>query len=183
MAKVPVDWDQYLHETLDALINGGLLLTSVDPNGKPNPMTIGWAAFGIFWGHPVVTVMVRPSRYTFACIEATGDFTVSVPYRSLSDKVIYCGTTSGRDVDKFDHCAFTPETSDEIASPGIAQCGVIYYCEVVHTNDVQPPRLDSEIDRTCYPSGDYHRFYHGVLKATVADPDFAHRYRQEASSG
>ena len=181
MAKVEVDWKEFLAETLDALVNGGLLLTSVDPKGKPNPMTIGWAAFGIMWGYPTATVMVRPSRYTFGCIENTGDFTISVPYRSLSEQVIYCGTTSGRDVDKFAECGFSPVQREEISSPGIAQCGLIYYCQVAHANDVLPQQLDDDINRACYPSGDYHRFYHGIIKAVVADPDFAERYKQETS--
>ncbi len=181
MPKIPVEWNDYLSETLDALVNGGLLLTSLDSSGKPNPMTIGWAAFGVLWGHPVATVMVRPSRYTFGCIETTGDFTISVPYRSLSEQVIYCGTTSGRDVDKFAECSFTPVAAEGVSSPGISQCGLIYFCRVVHYNDVQPPQLDDDINRACYPSGDYHRFYHGVIKAVLADPDFADRYAREAA--
>ncbi|MBC7287585.1 MAG: flavin reductase, partial [Armatimonadetes bacterium] len=116
MPKVEVEWDSYLPQTCRALSSGGVLLTSVDANGKANPMTIGWAAFGVFWGYPVATVMVRPSRYTFGCIEVTGDFTVSVPYPDLADQVVYCGTTSGRDVDKFRECGFSPVSIEAIRS-------------------------------------------------------------------
>ena len=40
-----------------------------------NPMTIGWAQFGVVWGRPVVTVMVRKSRYTHSLMEQAQVFT------------------------------------------------------------------------------------------------------------
>lgn len=44
-----------------------------------NPMTIGWAQFGVIWGKPIVTVLVRKSRHTFGLMEQTDVFTISVP--------------------------------------------------------------------------------------------------------
>ncbi len=172
MAKVTVDWHRYLVRTLSDLNNGGLLLSSVSPMGKPNAMTIGWAAFGVMWGRPTAVVMVRPSRFTYECIEATRDFAVNVPYPRLSEAVKFCGTKSGRDLDKFTECSFTPLPIEGVRSPGIAECAVTYYCRVLHKNDVQPRELDEEVVRTCYPTGDYHRYYYGEIVAVVADPDF-----------
>lgn len=175
MAKSRVPWQQYLQQTLDALGRSGLLLTSIDSKGRPNAMTIGWASFGIQWGQPILTVMVRPSRYTFGCIEMTNDFVVSVPYASLDEQVLFCGTNSGRDVDKFSECRFTLLPTEAVRSPGIAECGVNYYCRVVHRNDVLESQLDAELKSSAYPQGDYHRFYAGLIEVVLADDDFAER--------
>lgn len=176
MPKSPVPWQQFVPEPLRALQDGGILLTSVDGTGRPNPMAIGWASLGIYWSQPILTVMVRPSRYTFGCIELTGDFTVSVPYPALAEKVTFCGTHSGRDTDKFHECGFTPVEADGVHSPGIEQCGLVFFCRCVHRNDVLPPHLDEGLVRACYPSGDFHRFYHGLIVETLADDDFAARF-------
>ncbi len=168
MAKEEVLWSEVLERTVDEL-GSGLLLTSLSEQGKPNAMAIGWASFGIMWGRPVAVVMVRPSRFTYECIEATRDFTISVPTPEMEEAVKFCGTRSGRDVDKFAECDFSPLAIDEVRSPGIEQCNIIYYCSVIHTNDVLPPELDEDVHRTCYPSGDYHRLYYGEIKLVLAD--------------
>lgn len=176
MSKVKVEWDRYLSQTLAGLREKGLLLSSVDSQGRPNAMAIGWASFGIEWSRPIATVMVRPSRYTFGCIELTNDFTISVPYSDLDEQVLFCGTASGRDVDKFAECGFDQVHVEGIRSPGIGQAGLIYFCRVVHRNDVLASQLDEEIQADAYPKGDYHRFYYGLIHAVLADEDFEERY-------
>lgn len=178
MAKISIPWSQSLHEPLLALQDGGLLLTSVDTKGKANPMTIGWASIGVYWGQPIVVVMVRPSRYTFGCVEMTNDFTVSVPYADLAEQVAFCGTKSGRNTDKFAECGFTPVKIDGVRSPGIDECGLVYFCRVVHRNDVLPTQLDEALVRACYPSDDFHRFYYGQIVEVLADEDFAQRFNR-----
>ncbi|HOK57321.1 MAG TPA: flavin reductase [bacterium] len=99
--KEKIDYREVLKETVEALENGLVLLVSVDKKGKPNPMAIGWGAMGEIWGKPVFIVLVRPSRYTYSLIEQTEDFSVNVADESMKDIVIYCGTVSGRNHDKF----------------------------------------------------------------------------------
>lgn len=168
MAKREIRWQDGVADALSALPEG-LLLTSLSADGKPNPMTIGWASWGILWGRPVAVVMVRPSRFTYGCIEATGDFTITVPGPELDDAVKFCGSRSGRDVDKFQHCGLSPLPCDAVKSPGIAEGRIIYYCTVIHRNDVLPDELAADVIRACYPSGDFHRFYYGEIKLVLAD--------------
>jgi len=70
--KVDFRYDECLKETLEVMGGRGLLLVSVDKDGKPNAMTIGWGTIGIIWGKPIFAVLVRPSRYTYGLIEETG---------------------------------------------------------------------------------------------------------------
>ena len=176
MAKVEVAYDRYIGQLLHSLQRPGALLVSLDGNGRPNAMTIGWAQIGIIWGRKILSVMVRPSRYTYGCIETTRDFTVCAPYADMAKHVACCGTESGRDHDKFAECGFTPLPSAAIKSPGIAECGLLYQCQVVNFADFVPDHLLPQVCTECYSSGDYHRIYFGEIMNVVADEDFAERF-------
>ena len=171
MAKLKVKPDTYLDETV-ARLPDGLLLASLDPQGQPNAMAIGWATLGIVWSRPMFVAMVRHSRYTFECIEATGDFTVNVPYPDMADAVELCGTVSGRDHDKFAECGFTAGQSPAVTSPYIDECGLVYECRVVQCTDVIPDNFDPAIISEFYGDGDFHRIYFGEILRTIADEDF-----------
>ena len=172
MPKIEVAWDDYLKETTDCLPDG-LLLASLDPEGKPNAMTIGWGTVGIVWGRPMFAVLVRPSRYTYECIEAIGDFTVNVPSPDMVDAVELCGTVSGRDHDKFAECGLTAGQSQTIISPYIDECELVYECQVVQHTDVVPENFAPEIIDQFYAGGDFHRIYFGEILRTLAEEDFA----------
>lgn len=150
------------------LSHEGILLASLDEHGKVNPMTIGWGVFGWIWGKPIFTVLVRPSRYTYGCLETTGDFTVNVQPAERKDAADFCGTVSGRIHDKMIEMNLTPLPSKRISSPGIAQCPVVFECTVVHKNDLVPDELTDEIKEQYYPAGDFHTIYFGqIVNITV----------------
>ncbi|MBD3180653.1 flavin reductase family protein [Candidatus Poribacteria bacterium] len=157
-----------MKETIELMANPGLLLVSVDSAGKPNAMTIGWGTIGIIWGKPIFTVLVRPSRYTYGLMEETGDFTVNVPNADMRDTVMFCGTKSGRDYDKFKENSLIAVPSKEIKSPGIEQCPIHYECKVVHKNDVLKEKLDGKIISSAYSGGDFHTIYYGEILAAYA---------------
>jgi len=171
MAKIEAPYDQHIPLLLKSLARGGALLVATDKDGRPNAMTIGWAQIGIIWGRRIMSVMVRPSRYTYGCVEASRDFTVCVPYPDQADAVLFCGTESGRDVDKFEECGFTAEPSHGLKSPTIAECGVCYECQVVNHADFVPEHLLPDVCEQCYNSGDYHRIYFGQILRVTADAD------------
>ena len=176
MAKIEVPFDQYMQQATAALTRDGALITSLDATGRPNTMTIGWGTLGVIWGKPIYVALVRPSRYTYGCLEATGDFTVNIPYPEQDEALVFCGTQSGRDHDKFAECGFTVLPSATVKSPGIGECGLIYECRIVHKNDVVPASLAPDI--TAYPRGDYHRMYSGEILAVRALPDAAALLKQ-----
>ncbi len=172
MPKIEVAWDDYLKETTDCLPDG-LLLASLDPDEKPNAMAIGWGSVGIIWSRPMFVVLVRPSRYTYECIEAIGDFTVNVPSPDMAEAVEFCGTVSGRDHDKFAECGLTAGQSQTIISPYIDECELVYECQVVQHTDVVPENFAPEIIDEFYAGGDFHRIYFGEILRTLAEEDFA----------
>jgi flavin reductase (DIM6/NTAB) family NADH-FMN oxidoreductase RutF len=167
MKMKEISLTQNLSETLATMGKHGLLLNSVGADGRPNTMTIGWGCAGTIWARPVFVVLVRPSRFTFANIDATGEFVVSVPAEDMHETCMYCGTASGRDVDKFAERGLTPTKAKAVEVPLIAQCVRHYECKVVHRNDVLDAEISPEIRADAYPQGNLHRLFYGhVLRVT-----------------
>jgi flavin reductase (DIM6/NTAB) family NADH-FMN oxidoreductase RutF len=136
-------------------------------------MTIGWGSMGSIWSIPVWIVLVRPSRYTYHCIEHSACFTVNVPPEGLSMACAVCGSKSGRDIDKFAACKLTACKSAQVLAPTVEECPIVYECQVVHSNDVIPAKLTTEILSGMYISGDFHRVYYGRILAAYAEENAA----------
>lgn len=162
-----VDLEMIIPEVMNKLNKPGLILGS----GKScNPMTIGWASYGIMWNKPVFTVMVRPVRYSFSLLEEDGDFTINVPSDTMKKEVGICGSKSGRDIDKIEACNFTTEQSHMVSVPFIKECPIYLECRTIFTNDVIAGSLKKEMIDMYYPHADLHRFYYGeILGAWVKE--------------
>lgn len=147
-------------ETIERLRGSGLLLVSGE---RGNPMTIGWATIGVIWSIPVLTVLVRPSRFSFGLMESHREFAVCVPRDEMAEQVAYCGTHSGREVDKISECGFSLEQGSLISIPHIGECPIYYECRVVHKTSVINADLDPTIVQRSYPTGDLHGIYNGEI--------------------
>ena len=97
-----VDYMSVAEESMAQIKKGAFLTVKAD--GDLNTMTIGWATIGFIWQKPIFMVAVRDSRHTFGIMERASDFTVSVPSGDMKDQIMFCGTKSGRDMDKFKEC-------------------------------------------------------------------------------
>ncbi len=177
--KVNIHYTDWFADTVRRLREDGLLLCTVDTSGKPNVMTIGWATFGSIWGRPVCVVLVRPSRFSYGYLEATGEFTVNVPPKELAMAVALCGKVSGRDYDKFRQANLTPVPARSVKAPIIQECVIHYECKTIHSTDVRPESFPQAILNEYYPSGDFHRIYFGEIVEAYADPDAADRLRSQ----
>jgi flavin reductase (DIM6/NTAB) family NADH-FMN oxidoreductase RutF len=79
-------------------------------------------------------------------------------------------------MDKLAACRLTVRPGESAPkAPDVAECPIVYQCQVVHSNDVVPPRLAGEIQAGFYKSGDYHRVYFGRIVGVRIDPDAAAR--------
>jgi flavin reductase (DIM6/NTAB) family NADH-FMN oxidoreductase RutF len=106
------------------------LITSVDKEGKPNIITLGEVAMVSL--HPTrISVGMRPATYSNSLVKATSEFVVNFPSADIVDKVDFCGTVSGRNVDKFAETGLTPEPSIHVKPPLIKECPVNLECKVV----------------------------------------------------
>ncbi len=145
-------------------IKGGAFLT-VKSGGTLNTMTIGWATFGVVWSKPIMMVAVRSSRHTFEIIESARDFTVTVPAGDMRKEIAFCGSKSGRTVDKFKMCNLETTGSRYVTSPVIKTRGRHYECRIIYKSAMDPAHLDRDYDSSLYPKKDYHTLYFGEIQA------------------
>lgn len=128
-----------------------------------NPMTIGWASFGIACGKPCLTVMVRQSRYSKKLLDEKPCFTVSIPKDfSYKEALKICGTKSGRACNKLKECSLDVIPSDFIDAPGIKGC-LIYECSVIFKSDMSEKETAPDERDKWYKNGDYHTLYTGEI--------------------
>ena len=106
-----------------------------------NSMTIGWGALGTVWNKDVLTVYVRPDRYTWRFLKDSDTFTVSFFPERCRQALTIMGTLSGRDGDKVAAAGLTPRflpqgiTFEEAAETFV--CRKIYMAPMAY-EDVPP---------------------------------------------
>jgi flavin reductase (DIM6/NTAB) family NADH-FMN oxidoreductase RutF len=144
-------------------LQGGAFLT-VAAKRQTNVMTIGWALVGILWGKSVMMVAVRNSRHTFDLIEEADSFTVSVPTKDMKKELEFCGTMSGRAVDKFKECKLATGKAKKVSSPVLEIPGYHYECRRLYKSALDPTMMDKALD-DLYPKKDYHTLYFGEIVA------------------
>lgn len=99
------------------------------PAERANIITVAWT--GTVCTNPaMLSISVRPERYSYGIIRETGEFVVNLTTEKLARAADFCGVRSGRDVDKFAQMRLTEEPSQYIAVPGIAQSPVNIECRV-----------------------------------------------------
>ena len=137
------------------------LLTVADGEGC-NPMTVSWGGVGRLWNLPVVTVYVRPQRYTKGLMDKEEYFSLTFLPEEMHDAVVLCGAKSGRDTDKVKECGLTV-LADEKA-PYFAEGELTFICRKVYQQDMKGECFtDPTVDGKNYPNKDYHTLYVGEI--------------------
>ena len=98
----------------------------------PNIITLAWTGT-VCTNPPMVSISVRPERYSYHCIEETGEFVINLTTKKLTYATDYCGVRSGRDVDKFKEMHLTPVAGKEVKAPLIGESPVCLECKVKQT--------------------------------------------------
>jgi len=107
-----------------------VMVSCISADGKPNIITIG-ASSVCSSNPPTVGIAVGPQRYSHGLIEAAGDFGINIPGPQQVEATDFCGTRSGRNMDKFAAAGLTPQAPSIITSPLIAECPVSLECRLV----------------------------------------------------
>lgn len=106
-----------------------VMVSCARKNERPNIITLAWV--GNVCSDPVmVSISVRPERYSYDIIKDTGEFVINLTTESLAAATDFCGVKSGRDIDKFAECGLTPSESKMINAPGIMESPVNIECRV-----------------------------------------------------
>lgn len=109
-----------------------VLVSVADKEGKHNVFTVAWT--GTVCSDPaMVSISVRPQRYSYHMIRETGEFVINLTTRELAFATDYCGVKSGRDVDKFKEMNLTPVAADKVSASLIKESPVNIECRVTKT--------------------------------------------------
>lgn len=131
-----------------------VLVVSVSRNGRPNIITLGWN-MPTSTIPPMVAISVGNSRYSHELISESGEFVLAFPSEGMEDAVLFCGTHSGREVDKFKATGLTPIKSKYVKPPLIGEATVNMECRVVGS----------------IKTGDHTIFVGEILAAYVSEDD------------
>ena len=96
----------------------------------PNIITVAWT--GTICSDPaMLSISVRPERYSYGIIRETKEFVVNLTTKDLARATDWCGVKSGRDVDKFQQMHLTAAKAIHLKSaPIIAESPVNIECKV-----------------------------------------------------
>ncbi len=108
-----------------------VLIVSRSKAGKDNIMTAGWnmTTSNI---PPLLAISVGLTRFSHKLIDESGEFVVSFPSEGMEDAVRYCGSYSGKNVDKFKETRLTKVSSSFIKPPLIEEALVNMECQVIN---------------------------------------------------
>ena len=105
------------------------VLVSCGTMEKPNLLTVAWAGT-VCTRPPMVSISVRPERFSYPLIRESGEFVLNLPPARLVRAVDLCGVRSGRDGDKFALSGLHPAETAGVGAPGVAECPVRFGCKV-----------------------------------------------------
>lgn len=156
-----------LQEAMDHLSGRGAFLTVKDAENRVNTMTIGWGYIGYSWNKPFFAALVRDSRYTHELLKSADSFTVSIPFDASMHKALaFCGSHSGRDVNKEEAAGISFVSAKAVASPVVDGCSRYYECAISYIDTIQIDKLPPDFREKFYGDGDFHDIYYGEIVRT-----------------
>lgn len=112
-----------------------VVLVSVADGETQNILTVAWAGT-VCTNPPMVSISVRPERYSYEMIKKSGEFVLNLTTKELVYAADYCGVKSGRDVDKFRELKLTALPAEQVKAPLIEQSPVNIECRVVQVQNL-----------------------------------------------
>jgi len=109
---------------------GPVVMVTTARQGRANIMAMSWHTMMEFLP-PLVGCVISNRNHTFDIVKATRECVINIPTVELAKKVVGCGNTSGRRVDKFSAFQLTPVPASLVSAPLIDECYVNLECRVV----------------------------------------------------
>lgn len=112
-----------------------VMVSVSDKEGNSNIITVAWTGT-VCTNPPMLSISVRPERYSYHMIRETGEFVVNLTTEKLAYATDYCGVKSGRDTDKWKAVGLTRETASQVLAPLIKECPVNLECRVKRVDEL-----------------------------------------------
>ena len=106
-----------------------VVMVSCSDGTKDNIITLAWVGT-VCSNPPMISISIRPSRYSHEFISASMEFVINIPEEKMLKACDFCGTNSGRDIDKFKKLDLTKEKGFIVNAPLIKECPINIECKV-----------------------------------------------------
>ena len=121
-------------------------------------LTVAWA--GTICSDPaMLSVSLRPERFSYGLIKETMEFTVNLTTADMAHATDWAGVRSGRDFDKWRETRLTPAEGVKVSCPSIVESPLSIECRV----------------RQIIPLGSHHMFIAEVVNVlaeeSLIDPE------------
>lgn len=151
-------------ENIFKLIADDWALIGAGNEDKFNMMTASWLNMGELWNEKIVTIFVRPQRYTYEFTEKEQYFSVSFFDPLHRDMLKTMGSKSGRDIDKMHYNGLTPVFDRTVY---FKEAKLTLICRKLYYDDLKPEHFLESFIEDKYPQNDYHRFYIGTIEEAL----------------
>jgi flavin reductase (DIM6/NTAB) family NADH-FMN oxidoreductase RutF len=112
------------------LNHGPTALVGAAHNGVQNVMAAAWV-MPLDFEPPKILAVIDRQTFTRGLIEASGEFTLSLPPRELAAATVLAGSSSGRDGNKFASSGLVPLEAKMVGAPLIDGCLAWLECKVI----------------------------------------------------
>lgn len=107
-----------------------VLVSCGNAAGEMNMITVAWAGT-VNSEPPMVSISVRPERYSHHIILESGEFVVNLADEKMCRSVDLCGVKSGRDMDKAGETGLHYGKKEKMAfAPYVKEAPVCLFCKV-----------------------------------------------------
>lgn len=145
-----------------SMLDDDSMLITGGNRDKFNTMTASWGGFGVLWNKNVCTIYVRPTRYTHSFLEKERLFSCTFFPPGHEKALNYCGSKSGRDVDKVKETGLTP-VFDESGAVYFAEGRLVIIGRTLYSDSFKQELVKEPAVTALYPQKDYHTFYIGEI--------------------
>jgi flavin reductase (DIM6/NTAB) family NADH-FMN oxidoreductase RutF len=142
-----------------------VLVVTVDAQGKVDIMPAGWAMIAS-GKPPMFAVAVGHTRYTHEMIAQAKEFVIAFPSPGMEKATLYCGTHSGRDVDKTAQTALQTVPAKRVKTPLLKGAAINLECRLdsatrsgdhtVFVGEVLASHIEESVEKHLVNFGDNH---------------------------
>ena len=138
---------------------------AVDNGNEKNAMLISWCGIGYMWDNPTFTFYIFKDRYTQHILDTAEYYSISIFHNDDYDKsLLYLGSVSGRDEDKFAGCGLKEMEIDGV--PCFADADYIIICKKAASVDFDRDTIEDFVSYNSYydEHDGVHRIFEGQIE-------------------
>jgi len=130
MKQIPIKeaFDEFKPENV-------VFVISIDKKGKPSGMIAGWE-MKCSTDPFLFAVSLSKKRNTHKLIEKSKEFVIAIPNKGLEKELLFFGSVSGKDIDKFKETKLKTVKAKYIKTPLIKDATINFECILVKSVNV-----------------------------------------------